>query len=219
MAGMPETAENADLQDAVLVEAIPLAVPATAPAETIAPEPPATAPTAAVPEVVAEVLSAPPPDMTNHVTAPPENETAVNGMTEVRSQLSIALPQPSAAATQPVTDDTPIVQTVRAVVLRAAPPAPLARAIDAPSYRLAAGDILSITVTHVPVTNLAATNLSEYSSEQQVMGDGTLRLPEIGRVSVAGMTLEQASDVLTARYRAELRNSLITVAMISRPPQ
>lgn len=82
----------------------------------------------------------------------------------------------------------------------------LARADDA--YTLGAGDRVRIEVF----------KLTQYSGENQVLVDGTLNLPEVGNVSVEGMTLKEASQVVSARYAKILRYPIVTVSLLAPRP-
>jgi polysaccharide biosynthesis/export protein len=78
------------------------------------------------------------------------------------------------------------------------------------SYTLGPGDRVRVDVFNVP----------EYSGEYPVLVDGTLNLPIIGPVQVAGLTLLQTSRSLEAAYRGYVRNPNVTVGLlIPRPLQ
>jgi len=79
------------------------------------------------------------------------------------------------------------------------------------SYTLGPGDRIQIDVFNVP----------EYSGEngrQQVLVDGSVNLPLLGKISVKGMTLSQAANTLTARYRRYLKRPLVTVSLLAARP-
>ncbi|MGB7084716.1 MAG: SLBB domain-containing protein [Phormidesmis sp.] len=76
------------------------------------------------------------------------------------------------------------------------------------AYTLGAGDIVNIDIFRV----------DQYSGESQVLIDGTLNLPLVGKVNVNGLTLEAASDVLSQRYGQYLRRPLITMSLVNRRP-
>ena len=77
----------------------------------------------------------------------------------------------------------------------------LARLADA--YPLGAGDVISISIFNVP----------EYSGSQQVLADGSVNLPAIGRVDINGLTPEQAESTIAIAYQNELRYPQITVVL------
>jgi len=79
------------------------------------------------------------------------------------------------------------------------------------AYTLGSGDRIQIDIFNVP----------EYSGENgrhQVLVDGSLNLPLIGKVSVRGMTLTEAANTLTARYSRYLRRPIITVSLLEAAP-
>jgi polysaccharide export outer membrane protein len=94
-------------------------------------------------------------------------------------------------------------QTRRRVTQTTATPCP-----QAEPYTLGAGDRIQLDVFNVP----------EYTREYQVLPDGTVNLALVGRVSVAGLTLEQASNVVRTRYAPFLRRPIITVILVAPRP-
>jgi len=79
------------------------------------------------------------------------------------------------------------------------------------AYTLGSGDRIQIDIFNVP----------EYSGENgrhQVLVDGSLNLPLIGKVSVRGMTLTETASALTARYSRYLRRPIITVSLLEAAP-
>ena len=70
-------------------------------------------------------------------------------------------------------------------------------------YTLGAGDAIAINIFNVP----------EYSGSQRVLADGSLNLPAIGRVSVNGLTLQEAGRAISAAYEPELRYPQVTVLL------
>lgn len=77
-----------------------------------------------------------------------------------------------------------------------------------PAYTLGAGDRVAIDIFNVP----------EYSTEYQVLVDGTINFPLIGTVSVEGLTLEQAAEIISARYQPFLARPIVTVTLVSPRP-
>lgn len=75
-------------------------------------------------------------------------------------------------------------------------------------YTLGGGDRLRLDVFNVP----------EYSGEFQVLVDGTLNLPVVGSVPVAGLTLQEASDRISQRYARYVRRPLITLSLLAARP-
>ncbi|WP_368008920.1 SLBB domain-containing protein [Laspinema palackyanum] len=80
------------------------------------------------------------------------------------------------------------------------------------AYTLGPGDRIQIDIFNVP----------EYSGENgqhQVLVDGTLNLPLVGRVSVEGLTLEQAAGRLRNLYAPYLqRPEFLTISLMERRP-
>lgn len=73
-------------------------------------------------------------------------------------------------------------------------------------YTLGAGDRLQITVFQLP----------QYSGEVEVLVDGTVNLNTVGRVSVDGLTLDQASAAISSAYSRILRRPIITLNLLGR---
>lgn len=77
-----------------------------------------------------------------------------------------------------------------------------------PAYTLGAGDRIGLDIFNVP----------EYSREYQVLVNGTVNLALIGGVSLRGLTLEQASNLISSRYARFLRRPIVTVNLVSPRP-
>ncbi|MGF1522037.1 MAG: SLBB domain-containing protein [Leptolyngbyaceae cyanobacterium] len=75
-------------------------------------------------------------------------------------------------------------------------------------YILDAGDRIYVEVFNVP----------DYSREYQILTDGTLSMPLIGSVPMRGLTLAQASESLTERYRQFIQAPAISVELIAARP-
>ncbi len=75
-------------------------------------------------------------------------------------------------------------------------------------YALGPGDAVTIEIFNVP----------EYSGPQQVLADGTLNLPVVGRVSVSGLTLQEAGNRISSAYSRELRYPQVTVVLSAPRP-
>ena len=92
---------------------------------------------------------------------------------------------------------------------RPAPPASTpAPAQVEEGYLLGSGDRIKLDIFGVP----------EYSGEYQVMADGAINLPLAGSVSIRGLTMRQASDTISARYREWLTRPVITVTLLQARP-
>ena len=86
-------------------------------------------------------------------------------------------------------------------------PLPNSQPLDA-SYLLGAGDRLLLTFFNVP----------EYNGETQILVDGSINLPLLGKVSLAGLTLEDAAQFIATAYTPYLRTPLITIDLVSPRP-
>jgi polysaccharide biosynthesis/export protein len=131
---------------------------------------------------------------------------------------SITVPRAQAQAssgTDTGTDSNlPVLSTPAAPPAAAPAASPAAPATTAPAdvsesaYALGAGDIVKIDIFRVP----------QYSGESQVLVDGSLNLPLVGKVNVNGLSLEEASAELSSQYSRFLRRPLITMSLITRRP-
>ncbi len=75
-------------------------------------------------------------------------------------------------------------------------------------YTLGAGDRVRLDIINVP----------EYSGEYQILVNGSVNLPLIGNVAVKGMTLEEASRVISARYSRLIKEPISTVSLVAPRP-
>ncbi|MEG4344779.1 SLBB domain-containing protein [Microcoleus sp. A003_D6] len=90
-------------------------------------------------------------------------------------------------------------------------PASAPSSVRSEVYTLGAGDRIQMDIFNVP----------EYSGpngQHQIQADGSLSLPLIGSLSVAGMTLEQASNVVKERYGKYLKRPWITLKLLAPRP-
>ncbi|WP_445004363.1 polysaccharide export protein [Halomonas mongoliensis] len=94
-----------------------------------------------------------------------------------------------------------LISTYRNAVSRAAPmPESLRAEIDAWTYRIGPGDVLSIIVyDHPELTIPAGAERSAAEAGNQVRNDGTIHYPFIGRVQVAGKTLDEVRELVSTR--------------------
>ncbi|MGD1900499.1 MAG: SLBB domain-containing protein [Phormidesmis sp.] len=76
------------------------------------------------------------------------------------------------------------------------------------AYTLGAGDTIAISIFNVP----------EYSGTQQVLADGSVSMPVIGLVNVAGLTPQEAGSAIAIAYQRELRYPQVTVVLESPSP-
>lgn len=77
-----------------------------------------------------------------------------------------------------------------------------------PAYTLGAGDRIGLDIFNVP----------EYSREYQVLVNGTVNLALIGSVSLQGLTLQQASNLISSQYARFLRRPIVTVNLVAARP-
>lgn len=76
------------------------------------------------------------------------------------------------------------------------------------AYTLGAGDVVRVDIFKVP----------QYSGESEVSVDGTLNLPLIGTVNVAGLTIEESTALLSSQYNEYLKRPIVTLSLINRRP-
>ncbi len=76
------------------------------------------------------------------------------------------------------------------------------------AYTLGPGDRIALDIFGVP----------EFSKEYQVLVDGTLNLPIIRSVSIQGLTLQEAANVITRRYEPFINVPVVTVTLVVARP-
>jgi polysaccharide export outer membrane protein len=79
--------------------------------------------------------------------------------------------------------------------------------LDQEAYILGPGDLIKIDM-------FDQTELFK-AEGYQVLVDGTISLPFIGRVSVSGLSLKQASSAISAKYTRFFKRPLVTVALLT----
>jgi polysaccharide export outer membrane protein len=79
------------------------------------------------------------------------------------------------------------------------------------AYTLGGGDTIRIDIFDVP-------EFSGANGQYAILADGSLNLPWIGKVSVQGLTLEQAAQALAAQYTPYINDPLITVTLLASRP-
>ena len=84
-------------------------------------------------------------------------------------------------------------------------PVPLAGAVDPDRYRLGPGDVLRLAL-YGPISRQATLIVAP---------EGTLFLQDLGTVRVAGLTLSQARQQVTARIKGALRGVGVEFQLIS----
>ena len=76
------------------------------------------------------------------------------------------------------------------------------------AYTLGPGDRIALEIFGVP----------EFSREYQVLVDGTLNLPIVRSVSIQGLTLQEAANVITRRYEPFINVPVVTVTLVAARP-
>jgi polysaccharide export outer membrane protein len=90
--------------------------------------------------------------------------------------------------------------------LSASPVIPMLPVDD--GYLLGPGDRLRIEFFNVP----------EFTSDYQVLPNGTVNLPQVGAVLVGGRTLKQANQIISDRFTPILRRPIITLNLLTARP-
>ena len=91
-------------------------------------------------------------------------------------------------------------------------PASYLRGQQAEAYTLGSGDRIQIDIFNVP-------EYSGTNGQYQVLVDGTVNLPLVGKVSIGGRTLDRAAAVLRQAYRPFLqRPDLLSVKLLQTRP-
>lgn len=88
-----------------------------------------------------------------------------------------------------------------------ASPVDAAIPVDTP-YVLGIGDTIQLTAVNVP----------EFSGQQQVGTDGSILLPVVGRVGIAGMSVPEAETAIASRLSRELRRPRILITVLKSRP-
>lgn len=61
-------------------------------------------------------------------------------------------------------------------------------------------------------------DVQEYSGEYVILVDGTLNLPVIGNIPVRGLTIQQATDLISSRYARYVRRPIVTLSLVAPRP-
>jgi len=121
-------------------------------------------------------------------------------------------PAPSATSGQ-VTLVSPVVSSESQVL----PPEQVQAAIgpsEPENYLLGAGDVIAISVYNHPELSIPSTGTSGGVNGVLVTNDGTIDLPLIGNVNVAGMTIEQAQRAISKAYNADVVMPDVTLQLV-----
>lgn len=76
------------------------------------------------------------------------------------------------------------------------------------TYQLGAGDQIGIEVYQAP----------RYSGEFVILVNGTVTLPVVGNISLAGMTIEQARERIVEQYSRIIRRPSVTIRLLNPRP-
>jgi polysaccharide biosynthesis/export protein len=76
------------------------------------------------------------------------------------------------------------------------------------NYTLGGGDRIKVNVYEVP----------DYTGEYQIPPGGAINLPLIGKVSLLGLTTEEAADRIEKEYQVYLKRPIISVNLLSPRP-
>lgn len=102
----------------------------------------------------------------------------------------------------------PLVETGVDQPSLAAPPDAGLSDPQAVPYILGSGDSIRIDIFDVP-------EFSGGNGQYTILVDGSINLPWIGRVVLAGLTIDQAAQAITQRYAGFINDPLITVSLIN----
>jgi polysaccharide biosynthesis/export protein len=117
-------------------------------------------------------------------------------------------PQPSTPQPSTPQPSTPQSSTPRPSTPRPSTSQPSAYVQPETPYTLGSGDRIRIDIFQVP----------QYSGETDVLIDGALNLPLVGKVQVGGLTIEQATATVSAAYAQFLRRPIVTISLLTRRP-
>lgn len=142
----------------------------------------------------------------------PQGEQAVEQAQSGQSQFVQAMEavdrvENAGSVTQFVNTIAPETSQAPEFTVAQAPPATTAPAgfeSIGETYVLGPGDGIQIELFNVP----------EYSGQQQILVDGTVNLPLVGRLTLAGLTIRQAEETISARYASELEYAIATVSLL-----
>ena len=77
--------------------------------------------------------------------------------------------------------------------------------VPTPNYKIAAGDVLNVNVVDFPNLSVA---------QMVVSPDGTVSMPLVGQVTIAGDTVEQATTVMTRKWKKYVIDPAVTVSLM-----
>ncbi len=103
----------------------------------------------------------------------------------------------------PVLAQTPLAQTG----LPPAPAAPSPAPAVTPNYVIAPGDVISVGIADWPANSTPQTTVAP---------DGTISMPLVGQLSVAGQTVPQATKMLTTKWKKYIVDPSVTVSLVQK---
>lgn len=123
-----------------------------------------------------------------------------------KSQIAIAL---FTGLSLPVLAQTPRAQTpIAQTDLPAAPATRLSSGpAVTPTYVIAPGDVLSVGIADWPANSTPQTTVAP---------DGTISMPLVGQLSVAGQTVPQVTQMLTTKWKKYIVDPSVTVALVQK---
>ncbi|MGF1458841.1 MAG: polysaccharide biosynthesis/export family protein [Leptolyngbyaceae cyanobacterium] len=141
------------------------------------------------------------------------------------SQLVLVYMGPAVAQTAPVVTDPDEFAPLEAPSnVRDRPLAPVDRRVlnpstNVPRYILGPGDDVRFDVFNVPeLTNDESGNRLVSDNIYRVLVDGTISLPWIGSVYVAGLSLEEAAAAVSSQYEAFIFDPIVTLSLSAPRP-
>ncbi len=87
------------------------------------------------------------------------------------------------------------------------------------AYALGPGDVIRFDIFNVPeITNGNSTNRLATDNFYNVLVDGTINLPWVGRIAVRGLNLAQATSVIEQRYAEFVIDPVVTLTLVTPRP-
>lgn len=97
--------------------------------------------------------------------------------------------------------------------------ASLINAADSDAYVLGPGDIVRFDMFNVPeLTNSQGNNRLLSDNLYNILPDGTINLPWVGRVVVRGLSLDEAARAIEQRYVQFIREPVVTLTLFTPRP-
>jgi polysaccharide biosynthesis/export protein len=151
------------------------------------------------------------PSAAQTVPVPTPTQAPTQVPTQAPSLPASSMPLPAAGETASPTPTTPVpvpALTPSRVPSRGATVPPAGAVPQEDTYVLGAGDQIGIDIFDVP-------EFSGANGRFVVLVDGSINPPWVGRIIVKGLTLEQASALLTQAYAPYVKTPLVTVNLLT----